>query len=103
MRFTTICLLLILFFFGGVFYGTIEKTDQHIASHDVTEDESNVIEVTAQVDDTEVADPFIEYEQAPIESKEHFTNKSATLLESVVSKFYNFIVSMLYSISRLFF
>ncbi|GAB3050716.1 hypothetical protein [Virgibacillus ainsalahensis] len=96
-----VILLLAVFFLTGMVYG-IERDD--LAGKDETieeiEEKEQMVEETEQI---ETVDQAVSQEALEMEGKVHFTQKAASLLETVVKGFYEMVVQMLYQISQLFF
>lgn len=93
-RFITISLLLLVFFFGGMSYGSFEKD-----------------RITVQPDEGE---PIVEHqeimESTPVSSETYSTqdgdylvHKTASFFEKVVTTGYEIVINILYAIANLFF
>ncbi|HLR71426.1 MAG TPA: hypothetical protein VK085_08340 [Pseudogracilibacillus sp.] len=94
-RFIMISLLLVVFFFGGVSYGTFEKNKLP------QQQETESIEETVSIDTS-----IIEIEREPVQQKEEgdkLVHKTASFFERIVKKMYELIIHALYGIANLFF
>lgn len=95
MRSLTFILLLAVCFFGGVTYGTFEKN--RFAD-----------EVTIEENEVEEIEPVYEVELETIdimekEENDHLVNKSANILERVVTSMFEFVIQIMYQFANLFF
>lgn len=95
MRFITVTLLLLVFFFGGMMYGTFEKsnTDQEI--------ELVVPQVTSPP--PVVEQEIHELNIVHVEEQDYLVNKTASLLEQIVSTMYEGLINIMYKIAEMFF
>ena len=87
-RFIVIALLILVFFFGGVTYGTLQ-TDSPLSEPEKVQ--------------TTYADTISIEEELGIEGKEHFINKTASFFEKIFSTCYEIIIQALYKIANSFF
>lgn len=94
-RFVVIILLLAVFFFGGMTYGSVEKQV-------VKENQRENIELETEVIENIDIIPY-EIEVVKVDSEPNKINKTANFFEKVVNSFYEGVITILYSIAGLFF
>lgn len=87
-RFLVIILLILVFFFGGVTYGTLQ-TEAPLS-------EPEIVQATP-------ADIISIEEEIETEGKEHFINKTASFFERIFTTCYEIIIQALYKIANSFF
>jgi len=94
MRFITILLLLIVFFFGGMSYGSFEreKIQKPIVMEEIERYDQKIVEF----------DP-LEEEPIPVTKKDYPVHKTATFFEKIVTALYELVVQIMYNIANLFF
>lgn len=94
MRSLTFILLLAVCFFGGVTYGTFEKNR--------FADEITIEENEVKIEP--VYEPEIEtIDIMETEDNDHLVNKSANILEKVVTSMFEFVIQIMYQFANLFF
>lgn len=98
MKYFTVCLLLVVCFFGGMTYGTMET------NHALVGPEEQVVEE----DETMQMDPFtaeaLETRQdADLDQDESVIHQAASLFEKIFLSIYSLIINLIYSIADLFF
>lgn len=98
MRTMTMILLLAVCFFGGVTYGTFEKNN---IQQDEQVEEQSVVIAEPIVENIENDLQTIEINET--EEKDPVVNKSAALLEKIVTSLYEIVIQFMYKIANLFF
>ncbi|MEI3613327.1 hypothetical protein [Pseudogracilibacillus sp. SO30301A] len=93
-RFITISLLLLVFFFGGMSYGSFEK--DRITVH--PNKEEPIIEQQEIMESTPVSS-----ETYSAQNGENLIHKTASFFEKIVTTAYEIVINILYAIANLFF
>lgn len=97
-RFITIILLLLVFFFGGMSYGSYERDRQPEQSEDVF-----VAITEMEQDDNVMSLQSSESEPLQRNNENYKVHKTASFLEQIVTSTYEFVIEMMYTIASLFF
>jgi len=95
-RFITIALLLLIFFFGGMSYGSFEK-EKHTVRPKVE------ISEEMQTEMVYVDDKIGDETPIPLEEEDYIVHKTASFIEKGVTLLYEMIIRVLYGIDNLFF
>ena len=93
-RIIVIALLLLVFFFGGVTYGTLQTEPPSIETNEVNE---------VEIDQTVHADSVTVEEELNLKEKEHFIHKIAGFFEGIFSICYEIMIQALYKVANSFF
>lgn len=99
-RFFTVALLLLVFFFGGMTYGSFEKERFKTETPDIetkTEEMMTEEEVTAEITSA------ISGSSPKVEESDYFVHRTASFFEKIVTAVYEGIIVVLYQIANLFF
>jgi len=94
-RFITILLLLIVFFFGGMSYGSFEKDrlKEQPAKEEQSIEQESIVDTTAVISDT----------TPELEENDYIVHRTASFFEKIVTAVYEGIITILYKIANLFF
>ncbi|HLR80611.1 MAG TPA: hypothetical protein VK119_08550 [Bacillota bacterium] len=104
-----VLLLLVVFFLTGMLYGMDQSNAIQIEDLSIRKDDDvaseNRFEADGQDerDEADISYESYELEGYNVDGPAHFTQKMASILESVVNRFYEMVVRLLYQISQLFF